>query len=120
MLKNDTLINGTSCRGLYGSLPPPPTPGSFHSDIIAYIGHLNQDKKFYEDTVVSNLCKFVSLICASLWKINTKNKLKIMLQTFQEFGQSCSCSLANELFSHNIATQSLKGILCLFTFKKTR
>ena len=78
MLKNDTLINGTSCRGLYGK-PPPPSPGSFHSDILAYIGHLNQDKKFYEDTVVSNLCKFVSLICASLWKINTKNKLKIML-----------------------------------------
>ena len=38
---------------------PPHTPESFHSDILAYIGHLNQDKKFYEDTVVSNLCKFV-------------------------------------------------------------
>ena len=42
-----------------------------------------------------------------------------MLKTFQEFGQSCSCSFANELFSHNIATESLKSILCLFTFKKT-
>ena len=38
------------------------------------------------------------------WKINTKYKLKIVLSTFQEFGQSCSCSFSNELFSHNIAT----------------
>ena len=26
MLKNDTLKNGTSCIGLYGSAPPPPPP----------------------------------------------------------------------------------------------
>ena len=41
-----------------------------------------------------------------------------MLQTFQEFGQSCSCSFANELFNCNIATQALKDILCSCTFTK--
>ena len=41
MLENDTQINGTSCRGLYGS---PPWSLSFHSDILAHIGHSNQDK----------------------------------------------------------------------------
>ena len=59
---------------------------------------------------VSNLCKFV--------ENKHTEQIKNYALDFPRIGQSCSCSLANELFSHNIGTQSLKGILCIFTFKK--
>ena len=41
MLENDTQINGTNPAEVYMEVP---RSLSFHSDILACIGHSNQDK----------------------------------------------------------------------------
>ena len=56
MLENDTLKNGISCIGLYGSSPPLPGSVSFHSDILSIYDIQSKIKQFLKKLHFSLNC----------------------------------------------------------------